>query len=190
MRALGRSIHVRGKGCAHDSLVSRLALNAWSLFRLIADADARKETAMNDASADPYSAFRLNLEQQHKRAKDLLKAAKAGEPAALARMHAGGFASAETPKLAQAQHCIARELRFATWAALKQHIGEMERARRAPAATLDGDCRTMHIRCGTDFLRELREAGLAGDFNAHLNPYLQGPVTDTADWLERRAKFI
>ena len=145
---------------------------------------------MTDATAEPYSAFRLNLEQQHKRAKDLLKRAKAGEPGALARMRAAGLAAAATPKLAQAQHCIARELRFANWAALKQHIGEMDRARRAPAATLDGDCRTMHIRCGHDFLRELREAGLHGDFNAHINPYLQGPVTDTPDWLERRAKFI
>jgi hypothetical protein len=39
-------------------------------------------------------------------------------------------------------------------------------------------------------LRELRQAGLHGDFNAHVNPYLQGPVTDTPDWLERRAHFI
>jgi len=66
----------------------------------------------------------------------------------------------------------------------------MERWRRAPAGVLDGDCGTMHIRCGHDYLRELREAGLHGDFNAHLNPYLQGPVTDTPDWLERRARFI
>jgi hypothetical protein len=55
---------------------------------------------------------------------------------------------------------------------------------------LDGDCRTMHIRCGHDILHELKEAGLHGDFNAHINPYLQGPVTDTPDWLERRARFI
>jgi len=30
---------------------------------------------MTDRDAEPYAAFRLNLEQQHKRAKDLLKAA-------------------------------------------------------------------------------------------------------------------
>jgi uncharacterized protein DUF1835 len=145
---------------------------------------------MTDRTADAYAAFRLNFEQQGKRAKDLLKRAKAGERAALERLRAAGFAEPADLKLAQAQHCIARELRFASWAALKRHIGDMERARRAPAEVLDGDCRTMHIRCGTDFLRELREAGLRGDFNAHLNPYLQGPVTDTPDWLERRARFI
>ena len=146
---------------------------------------------MTDRTADAYAAFRLNLEQQHKRAKDLLKAARAGDADALRRLRAAGFSSPAAPKLAQAQHCIARELRFKSWADLKRHIGEMERARRGlAAAALDGDCRTMHIRCGTDFLRELREAGLHGDFNAHLNPYLQGPVTDTPDWLERRARFI
>ena len=145
---------------------------------------------MTDRNADPYAAFRLNLEQQHKRAKDLLKAAKAGEADALRRLSAAGFAAATVPKLAQTQHCIARELRFANWADLKRHMGEMERARRGPALVFDGDCRTMHIRCGHDFLRELREAGLHGDFNAHINPYLQGPVTDTPDWLEQRARFV
>lgn len=146
---------------------------------------------MTDRNAQPYAAFRLNLEQQHKRAKELLKAAKAGKPEALRRLHGAGFPAPTEPKLAQAQHCIARELRFASWAALKRHIGDMERTRRAlGASALDDDCRTMHIRCGHDFERELREAGLHGDFNAHINPYLQGPVTDTPDWLEQRARFI
>src|SRR5262245_1478634 len=94
-------------------------------------------------AAEPYSAFRLNLEQQHKRAKDLLKAAKAGEPDALRRLRGAGFPEPVAPKLAQAQHCIARELRFANWAALKRHIGDMERRRHAPAEVLDADCRTM-----------------------------------------------
>src|SRR5688572_27262719 len=190
MVALGRSIHVRGKGCAHDSL-AETARPCPSLFRLTADAGARKETVMTDNDAQPYAAFRLNLEQQHKRAKDLLKAAKAGEADALARLRAARLSTPTAPKLAQAQHCIARELRFKNWADLKRHIGEMERARRGPAAAvLDRDCRTMHVRCGHDFLRELREAGLHGDFNAHINPYLQGPVTDRPDWLEQRARFI
>jgi hypothetical protein len=150
----------------------------------------RGETVMIDRDAQPYAAFRLNLELEQKRAKDLLKAAKAGEPDALRRLRGAGFAAPGTLKLAQAQHCVARELRFVNWAALRRHIREMERSRNAPAEILDGDCRTMHVRCGHDFLRELREAGLHGDFNAHINPYLQGPVTDTPDWLELRARFI
>src|SRR5262245_27606010 len=157
----------------------------------IADAGARKETVMTDRNAEPYAAFRLNLEQQHKRAKDLLKAAKAGEADALRRLSHAGFTDAAAPKLAQAQHSVARELRFSNWAELKRHIGDMARARHAlDARVIDGDCSTMHIRCGHDYLRELRQAGLHGEFNAHINPYLQGPVTDTPDWLERRARFI
>jgi hypothetical protein len=141
--------------------------------------------------SQPYAHFRLNLEQQHKRAKDLLKAAKSGEPDALRRLHAAGLGAAGGPKLAEALHCIARELRFTSWAELKRHIGAMQRAHAAlGAGALDGDCRTMHIRCGNDIERTLAQAGLHGDFNLHINPYPQGPVTDTPDWLERRARFI
>ncbi len=72
---------------------------------------------MSAASPQPYAAFRLNLEQQKKRAKDLLKAARSGEPAALRRL--GVIGTPDRLQLALAQHCIARELRFANWAALK-----------------------------------------------------------------------
>lgn len=44
-----------------------------------------------------YSHFRLNFEQQQKRAKDLLEAARAGEPEARSRFKS-------TPKLAEAQY--------------------------------------------------------------------------------------
>lgn len=146
---------------------------------------------MSDRQPPPYAAFRLNLEQQQKRAKELLRAARAGDPAALQRMDRGGFAPSAGSKLAHAQHCIARELRFTNWAALKRHIGAMERARAALGAdVVDGDCRTMHVRCGHDIQHELASAGLRGDFNVHANPYLQGPVTDAPDWLEQRARFI
>ena len=146
---------------------------------------------MNDRNARPYAAFRLNLEQQHKRAKDLLKAAKAGEPDALRRLQAAGFTTSEARRLAAAQHCVARELRFTNWVALKRHINAMERTQGAlDGSALDGNCRTMHIRCGNDIEQALRHAGFHGDFNLHANPYLQGPVTDAADWLEHRARFI
>jgi hypothetical protein len=48
----------------------------------------------------------------------------------------------------------------------------------------------MHIRCGDDIQRTLEHAGFRGDFNVHANPYLQGPVIDAPDWLQRRARFI
>jgi hypothetical protein len=144
---------------------------------------------MTYPSADTYAAFRINLEQQQKRAKELLKAAKAGDADALWRLQCAGFKTPDI-KLAQAQHCIAQELRFANWVALKQHCTTMDHTRSTLGAALDADCRTMHIRCGHDIQQALLAAGLHGDFNLHVNPYLQGPVTDASNWLELRARFI
>ena len=48
------------------------------LFQPGADAGTRKGIRMPGTS-DPYAAFRLNLEQQRKRAKDLLRAVRAGD---------------------------------------------------------------------------------------------------------------
>lgn len=151
---------------------------------------------MTASSTRPYAAFRLNLEQQKKRAKDLLKAVKAGDAAARVRLErhcrrAEPGEPAPAPQLSQAQHCIARELRFASWRTLKAHIAAMERARGALGrGRLDDDCPTMHIRCGDDLRGTLREAGFEGTFNRHINPYHEGPVTDAPDWLEQRARFI
>src|SRR2546430_12795502 len=52
----------------------------------------------------PPSAFRLNLEQQKNRAKDLLRAAKAADPEALARLAAirGDSAGQYSPETLQA----------------------------------------------------------------------------------------
>src|SRR5262245_3031474 len=132
------------------------------------------------------TAFRLNLEQQKKRAKDLLRAAKAGEKHASARI-------GTTPKLADAQLVIARDLRFASWAQLKAHIASMEHQRAAIAQTQpapDGDMKTLHVRCGHDIRATLQEAGFVGDFHPHVTPYCQGPVTRGPDRHELMARFI
>ena len=133
--------------------------------------------------------FRLNFEQQRKRAKDLLKAALAGNADALARFKS-------PPKLAEAQFLIARELRFDSWAQLKSHIAAMTRERDAleapdhTARALDGELRTLHVRCGRDIEQTLRDAGFRGDFLEHSFPYLCAPVRDGADALEQRARFL
>lgn len=144
---------------------------------------------MTDRS-DPYSHFRLNFEQQGKRAKELLKAARAGDPEVLARFKS-------PPKLAEAQHLIAQELRFPNWAALKRHIEAMTRERESAQSLaedarspLDGDMHTLHIRCGTDIEVSLRQAGFRGDFLEHSYPYLIGPVREGAGALEERARFL
>ena len=129
-----------------------------------------------------YSQFRLNLEQQRKRAKELLKAARLGAPEALARFQS-------PPRLAEAQHLIARELRFSNWASLKRHIAAMTRERHLQSI-LDSDMRTLHIRCGSDLAEPLRQAGFRGDFYEHNYPYLIGPVREGPGCLEQRARFI
>ncbi len=135
--------------------------------------------------ADRYGAFRLNFEQQQKRAKDLLKAARTGDPVVLARF------KGSMPKLAEAQYLIARELRFDSWAALKQHISAMAQERQGMSASvLDRDLRTLHIRCGHDLQVPLQEAGFRGDYYVHSYPYLIGPVRDGADCLQERARFL
>jgi hypothetical protein len=139
-----------------------------------------------------YPHFRLNFEQQQKRAKDLLKAARAGDAHALARF------GSSPPKLAQAQYLIARELRFDNWAQLKRHIAAMTREREALEAVssaadlpaFDGDLGTLHVRCGSDIRGTLQQAGFRGDFYEHSYPYLIGPVREGPGCLEQRARFL
>src|SRR5262245_13719789 len=74
------------------------------------------------------STHSLNLEQQRKRAKDLLKAARAGEADALARL-ASVQAGPAALRLADAQRAIARENGFASWPKLVSHAAERDRER-------------------------------------------------------------
>ena len=69
-----------------------------------------------------------NLEQQHKIAKDLLAAARAGDPDALARIRT--HRTDAEPKLADAQLAIAREAGFPSWARFAAFV-EVEQKRAA-----------------------------------------------------------
>jgi hypothetical protein len=55
---------------------------------------------------------------------------------------------------------------------------------------MDGDIRTLHIRCGSDIRENLRAAGFAGDFMEYADTICLGPVPDTPDLLEQRAAFL
>src|SRR6185369_11984396 len=104
-------------------------------------------------TSDPYAAFRLNLEQQRKRAKDLLRARRA--------------AGARVVKLTDAQFTIARELVFASWMALRAHITAQTAERAAMEQSgppLDAGMPTLHIRCGTDIKHELEAEGSVATF--------------------------
>src|SRR5690349_10462188 len=68
---------------------------------------------------------RPNLDHLKKQAKALLTAWQQGDADAMARFRALASttpAPGEEPKLADAQHVIAHEYGFETWAALKAHV--------------------------------------------------------------------
>jgi hypothetical protein len=146
-------------------------------------------------TSDPYAAFRLNLEQQRKRAKDLLRAVRAGDAAARRRVADAVALPAPDPltfKLADAQFAIARELGFRTWRDLRTHVTAQAAARAAitqPGPAVDADMPTLHVRCGSDIQAELAAARFSGDFLALWDPFPVGPVTDAPDWLAQRARF-
>jgi ankyrin repeat protein len=69
-----------------------------------------------------------NLEQQHKLAKDLLRDARAGDPAALSRLTSVRSDAGVTrpPRLADAQLAIAREAGFESWPLLVAHVQQQD----------------------------------------------------------------
>jgi ankyrin repeat protein len=80
----------------------------------------------------------IDLAQARRRAKELLRGARAGDPDALARLR-----SDRAPRLADAQRAVARELGFASWPALVAHVDvahgdREERRRRLVHAALGG----------------------------------------------------
>jgi hypothetical protein len=145
---------------------------------------------------DPYAAFRPNLEQQRKRAKELRDAVRAGDESArerIAKAAAGHLPAGPTFKLTDAQFVVARELGLASWRHLRTHIAALGAARAAidsarPAP--DEQPRTLHVRCGSDIQHELSRAGFAGEFLSLWDPFVVGPVHRGPDWIERRAAFL
>lgn len=141
------------------------------------------------------SPFRLNLEQQRKRAKELLKGWQQRDAKAALRLarHHPRASGAESVRLADAQLVIARELGVPSWPRLKAHIEasdhSLARLTRLPTAP-DGDKSTLHLRCGSDIELTLRDAGFTGTFQKYTDPFCGGPVTQDADWLERRADHV
>ncbi|WP_207477677.1 DUF1835 domain-containing protein [Arenibaculum pallidiluteum] len=155
---------------------------------------------MTDLAGRAGLPFRIDFEQQRKRAKELLRGLREAEPWALSRWRAHGFHAAggtvlgnrPTFRLADAQRVIARELGLPGWPALKEHAGALARSRRAIAAdpAPDGDRPTLHVRCGSDICETLREAGFVGDFLEYADPVCHGPVPEAADLPALRARFI
>jgi len=135
---------------------------------------------------DPRRLNHLSLEQQKKCAKELLK-----------RWHSSDDAHQRRFKLSDAQHTIAREYAFKNWSQLKIHIEQERIARKTVAqgkpSALDEKQRTLHIRCGNDIQHALVAAGFVGDFLNVPDPYVHGPVPETAtreEFIRVRAKYL
>jgi len=137
-------------------------------------------------SDDPRKLNHLSLEQQKKRAKELLR-----------EWHATPPDSGIKPKLSDAQHAIARAYGFKSWSELKTYIEQAQLARDAlingEPSILDSDQHTLHIRCGNDIQHAMAVAGFVGDFLVFPDPYIHGPVPrmDTLEeFIRIRANFI
>ena len=113
---------------------------------------------------------RPNLEQQKKLAKDLIRAVRAGDPDAIARIRAELPDKTEVT-LADAQFVLAREYGFASWRELKNRIEEQVAAQRPPIerfkrAVLGGDAKTVRALLDqSDAVRSSIDAPIFG-FNA------------------------
>ncbi|MEQ8754642.1 MAG: DUF1835 domain-containing protein [Coleofasciculus sp. G1-WW12-02] len=150
------------------------------------------------------SEIRLNLEQQKKQAKELLRQFKACQVSAFKRFEQyhpqGKKLDADSPtfepKLSDAQLVIARENGLSSWAKFKVHIEQLNQARQAIALKIsppDADCKTLHLRCGCDIQQGLKQAGFLGDFLEFADPYCQGTLPDDSNFshfLSQRANFI
>ncbi|WPN96456.1 DUF1835 domain-containing protein [Pseudomonas sp. MUP55] len=120
---------------------------------------------------------RLNLEQQRKRAKELLAQLKHQDPGAT---------------LSQAQWHIAKQLGFSSWPKLKAHVDALDFAARHPDFIASDEARTTHWRCGNDIAHSLQLAGFNGQFRMLTDPLCMGPVRDLpgGEYQSLRGAFI
>ncbi|MDQ0981963.1 DUF1835 domain-containing protein [Pseudomonas synxantha] len=120
---------------------------------------------------------RLNLEQQRKRAKELLSRLKSQDPSAT---------------LSQAQWQLAKQQGFASWPKLKAHVDALDFAARHPGFEASDESRTTHWRCGNDIAHSLQLAGFKGQFRMLTDPLCMGPVRELPSQAFRamRSTFI
>jgi hypothetical protein len=101
--------------------------------------------------SDLHSHVPSNLEQQHKLAKDLLRGAKNGDPAAVARVQSvRSDAGVTRPfQLADAQLAAAREAGFDSWPMLVEHLQNRD-IKAFRDAVSDGDVATVRRLLGSN----------------------------------------
>ena len=148
-------------------------------------------------SGDPRRLNPLSLEQQKKRAKELLRALQQSDPAALKRISNSEAGSETEFHLHDAQKVIALENGFSGWPALKAHIEYETQVRNSLThgglSAPDAKPETLHIRCGSDITHALAIAGFVSDFLVFPDPYVEGPVPVTKtleEFVRIRSRYL
>ena len=109
-----------------------------------------------------------SLEHLKKQAKELLQGFQQGEPAATDRFRALASRSAlAAPKLADAQHVIARDYGFASWLKLREHVESLTRVLE-PAEQLSAAV------CASKANKVSRVLAQHSELNAQLNEPMKG----------------
>ncbi|MFT3719751.1 DUF1835 domain-containing protein [Pseudorhodoferax sp.] len=128
-------------------------------------------------STDPSAQHgRIHLDQQRKRAKELLARLRAGTAPEQQALLAQRRRAPAPPQLADAQWLVARSLGFASWPRLKAHVDAIDFAARHPGFAADDEPATWHWRCGNDIAHSLRLAGFRGRFQMFGDPLPMGPA--------------
>jgi hypothetical protein len=136
---------------------------------------------------------RINLEQQRKRAKDLLRELQDGTAEAhLAKLERHSAMTLAQPRLADAQWLIAQELGFSSWPRLKAHTDDVTFEASNPKFAAEDEHTTVHLRCGNDISHSLDLAGFRGEFKMFTDPLCIGPmpVVSESELINTRREFI
>lgn len=146
-------------------------------------------TASTSSAQETALSSRPDLDQIKRQAKELLKAQKAGDPSVCDKLRkVQRFANMSNDeiltakiKLAEAQHAVAKDYGFNTWADLKQQVLKA------------GEKNILHIHCGDHSADSLRQSSIGGEVLVWHDPVHEGPVPGNVsdqEYREARAKFF
>lgn len=129
---------------------------------------------MSEVSQPSSSRDSRHLHQQHKLAKDLIRAARAKDSAALARLRAV-LPDRTQFKLADAQLVIAREAGFESWPKLVKHVEQQELAAAQKAVREKNAGELRRLLAGSQYLQSVINSP-ALDFGQQAIHHLAGDV--------------
>lgn len=129
---------------------------------------------MSEVSQSSSSRDSRHLHQQHKLAKDLIRAARAKDPAAIARLRAILSDRAQF-KLADAQLVIAREAGFESWPKLVKHVEQQELAAAQKAVHAKDAGELRRLLAGSQYLQSVINSPVL-DFGQQAIHHLAGDV--------------